>query len=591
MTKIKHPGFIPASITPAALAVLLCAMLLACTEKKADDSEAAHSAMAPDTANPALKPETPSMAGSWPKVTGTTVIGPFTGAQATLHPDNEAPHRIAYMGTDLGWSYEHQGQLHFLFGDTAADSQETPIEESSGSTFDDSFGAVDLGQWNQPETFSRENVPLIKLGQNPGTSEVAAINPGKPLELFKTPVSAFSNGSSEFGVFFTYKPKGCLSDSDCENGASCDIELGYYGPAYTDPKELTWACVEGETEVCIAETMTDDAGNPVPDSGFCVDRSSTIFTDTPLGRRAAVSVELLIGRRDPQSPKHYHTEWVWQTSKFMNPAFRTVQAFEPPGQAPADFVADFGPALKPGEHSRLFIWGRPHFVGVGSKGRFLGQYFAYTDLPGEDTIDPRLMYFSGLNQEGQAQFSPREADAVPLDQDSSLPGVQPNNQYDIVDQVSVAWVPQLSKWIEFYGGGMITRPLDPYLPTCGVLELFTGDECKLVEIGNGAIRMRSADHPWGPWSPPQDVIVAGDPAVPEGQYGPGGMLYHPQCSGPDCAPHSTRPDLVDVEYGWFYAANIIEQWTRPAGEGVDIIWNASTWDPYRVILLRTHIEP
>jgi len=49
--------------------------------------------------------------------------------------------------------------------------------------------------------------------------------------------------------------------------------------------------------------------------------------------------------------------------------------------------------------------------------------------------------------------------------------------------------------------------------------------------------------------------------------------------------------LKDVEYGWFYAANIIEQWTRPAGDGVDIIWNASTWDPYRVILLRTHIEP
>ena len=49
--------------------------------------------------------------------------------------------------------------------------------------------------------------------------------------------------------------------------------------------------------------------------------------------------------------------------------------------------------------------------------------------------------------------------------------------------------------------------------------------------------------------------------------------------------------VAEVEYGWFYAANIIEQWTRPAGTGVDLIWNASTWDPYRVILLRTHLEP
>ena len=43
------------------------------------------------------------------------------------------------------------------------------------------------------------------------------------------------------------------------------------------------------------------------------------------------------------------------------------------------------------------------------------------------------------------------------------------------------------------------------------------------------------------------------------------------------------------EYGFFYSANIIEQWTRPTSEGVDIVWNASTWDPYRVVLLRTHI--
>jgi hypothetical protein len=533
----------------------------------------------------------PLLALAQPRVTETTVIGPLTGAQAKLHPDNVTPIPVAYQGTDLGWTYEHRGQLEMLFGDTASDSAETPIEASSGGVYDDSFGSIDLAQWNQPESFTRENMPLVKLGQNPGTNEVAAINPGKPMELFKTPVGGFSNGHSEFGVFFTYKPMGCSTDADCVNGASCDTGLGYFGPAYTDPAGVTWACVEGEAAQCIAATMLDDEGAPVPDSGFCVDRSSSIYTDTPLGRRAALSVELLIGRRDPISPKHYHTEAVWQTSKFMNPAFRTVQAFEPPGQAPEGFVADLGPAMHPGEHSKVFIWGRPHFVGVAAKGRHLGEYFAYVTLPGGSAIKWQPMYYAGLDEKGQPRFSSREADAVPVDQDSSQPGVQANDLFDIVDQVSVAWVPQLAKWIQFYGGGMITRPLPPALPTCGVLELFTGPECKLVEIGNGAIRMRSADVPWGPWTPPQDVIVAGDPALPEGQYGPGGMLYHPKCSGPTCAPHSTRPELAQVEYGWFYAANIIEQWTRPAGKGVDIIWNASTWDPYRVILLRTHIEP
>jgi len=526
-----------------------------------------------------------------PTATETTVIGPLTGAQAALHPDNIEPVPVAYMGTDLGWSYEHQGQLQFLFGDTAADNAETPIEASTGSTFDDSFGSIDLARWNQPESFTRDNMPLLKLGQNPGTSEVAAIDPGKPMELFKTPVGGFSNGSDEFGVFFTYKPMGCRNDGDCRNGASCDTGLGYYGPRYTDPAEITWACIEGSSEACIADTMQDDAGNPVAGSGFCVDRSSTVYSNTPLGRRAALSVELLIGRRDHQTPKRYHTEWVWQTSKFMNPAFRTVQAFEPPGSEPEGFVPDLGPATAPGAHSKLFVWGRPHFVGVRAKGRYVGQYFAYLALPGDAAQEWQPMYFSGLDGNGQPRFSPREADAVPLDQDSTTPGVQPQNVYDIIDQTSVAWVPQLSRWIEFYGGGMIIRPLPPYLPTCGVLELFTGPECTLVEIGNGALRMRTAPQPWGPWTPPQDLIEAGDPTVPTGQYGPGGMLYQPKCQGPTCAPHSTRPELAEVEYGWFYAANIIEQWTRASGNGVDIIWNASTWDPYRVILLRTHIEP
>ena len=29
----------------------------------------------------------------------------------------------------------------------------------------------------------------------------------------------------------------------------------------------------------------------------------------------------------------------------------------------------------------------------------------------------------------------------------------------------------------------------------------------------------------------------------------------------------------------------------PADGGVDLYWNASTWDPYRVVLLRTRIKP
>lgn len=531
-----------------------------------------------------------SSASAAPTAGETNVIGPFTGPQAPLHPDNLAPHRIEYYGTDLGWTYEHQGQLQILFGDTMANEIGDPIEASSGGRLEDSFGSIDLARWNRPQTFTRENMPLIRLGQNPDSAEMAAIDPGHAMEGFKTPVAGFSNGVDEFAVFFTYKPLGCATDADCPNGTRCDTGLGYVGTPWTSDEGLTLACAGGSSPACIASTLTDASGKPVADSGFCNDPSSTVYADTQAGRTAAVAVKQLIATRDRDVPKKYQTNHVWHTSKFMNPAVRTVASFAPPRPG-EDHAPDYRPAQEAGPQSRVFIWGRPHFIGVNATGRGVGQYFAYVDLPAGPGYAWQPHYFAGLDEHGLPRFSPAEGDAVPSDLDDTQPGVQAVDPHDIVDQVSIAWIPQLSRWLMIYGGGMINLPLEPALPKCGVLELFTQDECTQVVIGNGAFRMRTAEHPWGPWTPPQDLIVPGDPAIAAGQYGPGGMLRHPDCTAPDCAPHTAARDINPREYGFFYSANIIEQWTRPAGDGVDVIWNASTWDPYRVILLRTRIDP
>jgi hypothetical protein len=143
----------------------------------------------------------------------------------------------------------------------------------------------------------------------------------------------------------------------------------------------------------------------------------------------------------------------------------------------------------------------------------------------------------------------------------------------------------------FYGGGSSTLPLPPPLNDCGVLQLFAGADCKSANMENGAVRMRTADNPWGPWSAAQDVLVGGDVAIADEQHGPGGVLYHPNCKGKTCATPTRSPFYKSNEYGFFYAANIIEQWTRPAGGGVDVLWDVSTWDPYRVVLVRTRIMP
>jgi hypothetical protein len=112
---------------------------------------------------------------------------------------------------------------------------------------------------------------------------------------------------------------------------------------------------------------------------------------------------------------------------------------------------------------------------------------------------------------------------------------------------------------------------------------------------DGAIQIRFADQPWGPWSPPQPVLRGGDPSqpfAPGSQYAEGGILFHPACTGPNCVP-GNPPDFSTrgvAPYGFLYGPNIIDCWTeaRP-GDQADLYWNVSTWNPYQVVLIKTRV--
>jgi len=521
----------------------------------------------------------------------TEVLGPFTGHDAKLHPGNVSPVQIRYYGTDLGWSYAHQGRLQFLFGDTAATESGEPIEAATGRAYDDAFGSIDLEEWTDPARITRGNVPPILIGQHAGSPEAAALDPGHPMESFKTPVGGFSNGRNEYGVFYFSKPRGCRVDADCGDGLACDTGLGYFGSPVDDDAGLTLACADG-TPACNADTMRTAGGEPIAGSGFCVDTTSSAWADTPVGRISGVAVHNLIGIRSTEDPRRYTNVRRWLTNKFSNPAFRTVERFDPT-EGVDRAHRDYSDAKGAGGGQRVFIWGRPGFVGVGARQRSLGMYFAYVDMPVGADFEWNVRYFVGTDANGRPQFSPDEHRAVAVDLDATRAGVQTEETWDIVDQVSIAWVEPLGKWVMLYGGGMVTLPTKE-LPRCGVLELFARDECTDVVVGKGAIHMRTADQPWGPWTAPQDVLEGGDPAIspPELQYAPGGVLRHPDCKGDACVGHTDFEGINPREYGFLYAANIISEWTRPApGGGADILWNVSTWDPYRVVLVRTRIRP
>jgi hypothetical protein len=526
-----------------------------------------------------------SVVAAAPRPGSTEVLGPFVGFDAQLHPDNQKPHPIAYTGTDLGWTYSHGGKIHFLFGDTHAGEKGEPISR----VHDDTFGTIDLADWPDPGRIARGNVPVVRLGQDAGSSQASGIDPGQPMEGLKTPLGGFSNGTREFGLFITGKPQVCSKDAECSKGFSCDAGVGFIGVRPDIQPGLTLPCSD-DAAACQRDTQFDTRGAPVAGSGLCTDRTSTIWSDTDFGRVGAYAIRQVVGVRSESDPRRYTDIREWLTNKFTNPAVRTVADFVP-ARGSGRARQDYRPAGNAGANRRVFLWGRPGFIGVNAKNSTLGLYFAYVDMPAGPGFDWDVNYYTGTGADGAPRFSREQREAAAVDLDASEVGIQPQEIHDIVQHMSIAWVEPLGKWVMFYGGGISKFPIPQLLPRCGTLQIFARTDCDSVVVGNGAIRMRTADDPWGPWTPPQDVFVGGDPEQRPvaDQYGTGGVLHHPACTGDGCQAPSEY--MLKGDYGWLYGANIIEEWIRPAGNGVDLIWNASTWDPYRVILLRTRIDP
>ncbi|MFO1466018.1 MAG: DUF4185 domain-containing protein [Steroidobacteraceae bacterium] len=519
-----------------------------------------------------------------PTILSTEYLGPFLGHDAPLDEANRSPRALHFYGTDLGFSYQHAGEIVFLFGDSWATESYSPIQPSTAGRFDDTWGTLSLSAWKDGAGIDRDHLPHPVLPRLGGTDEVAAIDPGQVMDLGKTPLHGFSNGRAEFALFGFGKPQGCVADRDCTSGLACDAGLGYAGVPCTEEGGATTACIDG-IPGCHADTMTGKDGRAIAHSGLCVVAGAS--TDrSERSRLSRVAMLLRLGARRQDEPARYDSIR-WMTNRFINATARTVQRFDP--RSIGGPAADYRNAEAAGPFRKVLLWGRPGFAGIRRNGHSLPLYFGYADLPAASTPTWRMHYFTGLRA-GVPQFSGRESEAVALDLDDSSPGTQTEEQHDIVNQMSVVWIGRLHKWVMLYGGGSSDLPL-PFAPACGVLQLFAGNECREVDMEDGAIRMRTADEPWGPWSPAQTVIAAGETRRAAGQYGPGGALHHPDCSEASCASHTRTPFYRAKEYGFFYAANIIEPWITDRAGTIELLWNVSTWDPYRVVLMRTRIKP
>jgi hypothetical protein len=524
-----------------------------------------------------------------------TLLGSLAGPFYTPAPGQEA---LPFFGTDLGVSFTHGSEIRILFGDTWLDEVGTPLTVSH----DDCQGTISLGDFPDGDAVDAFLNALPASAQGPVWSrpaptlrlDEASDGTLAPIELFrggaqdqlvdfglaKAVVAGFSdNRDGAFAIFRRDVAVACAPTAagipTCDEGFVCDTEMGFCS---NTTGEYPQPCVLGTTRCGIGTCVVSSGG------GLCQDRTSSMYkAGDEDGRLESVVIEHELGNADLDAPARYATV-PWRTNKFTNPIAKPVSDFDPDRADPDD--NDYALPTSASDRQMLLIWGRPHSVGTKAAGRDARLYFAYSEMPERSDAGPvgfNPQYLSALDDDGRPSFSTNPADAIALD--LSGDPLPENERYDIVDRTAITYVPSLERWVMFYGGD--------FAPA--VLSVFVGPNFDLVERApTGAIHARFARHPWGPWSAPQPVLEAGDPAAEPlaALYASGGILHHSRCVGADCAPGAPAWIFIAAPDGFLYAPNIFDAFTevREDGEAVDVYWNVSTWNPYQVMFLRTRLR-
>lgn len=513
----------------------------------------------------------------------THALAAQVGLYATPAPGQAG----ALTGADLGWTFAHRDELWVMFGDSWWID---PV--NAASLPDDALGRISLRDFPDGasvDAFVRDHpaprgqpawraagptMPVVMRAPGLGFAPIIPERAGQPVPsgVGFVPVTGFSNGRDDagegvFAIFFSFEHVACV-DGRCENGLECDPELGVAALERFNPP-----CVVGSTPAC-------QRG-----AGFCQDRTSSIYdANSEVARTMSLALRQDVGATTPADPVHFKTQ-PWVTQRFMNATSRTVTDFDAArGESGGN---DYTPARgNSWPRSGVFVWGRPHFGGIGAEGRDAQLYLLWVPMPQLDAqqhFEWRPQYFAGLDPAGVPQFSAREVDARPLDLDATTPGEQPEEVRDGIGQMSVSWIPSLERFVMFYGGEASPMFANP---------IFGSDIDKVRHDAGGSLFARYARHPWGPWTPPQPLMAAGD--VSSGaeaieQYGPGGILAHDNCRGVDCARYDPvyLLDWPNNNNGVLYGPSIIDAWTTARGQATDVYWFVSTWNPYQVVLMRT----
>lgn len=303
---------------------------------------------------------------------------------------------------------------------------------------------------------------------------------------------------------------------------------------------------------------------------------------------------IYIGFRDPTAaPNASPARTIYRAGvevdmpRFRNPTAVTVAHYDPAEPSRNDWSA--------GSHT-LLLFGRGDFSGPNARDVYLAQHRLPLVQP-DGSMQWTPSYFAGLSADGPTWTS-------------EVSQAQPvlANDFQRTMQFDVAWFPELQKWVMLYGGDVADW-----------IDAQTNSD----QPRHGALHMRLADAPWGPWSAATPVFwrehaaafmhcdaPAGAqgsgcdldalPDDPAHSYAPGTwapqLLDFPGCipgsltpSQPNFMPGSVVPCLGS-QRGNLYGPSFLTPWTANlAGDqgyahAATLYFVVSTWMPYQVIL-------
>jgi len=493
-------------------------------------------------------------------------LGMLAGFEAKYATD------VNVYGSDMATSFQHDGQVVVLFGDTYNNPQgacDTKLGDN-----DDMVGTLPVARLEDmpqldvlTESDDSGKFRPVRLFRSSGESVL--------LDEFKVPISGFSTGDTAYAFFQAQIPVRCASDNrsggeECpkQEGVRCESNLSFCQPS---PVSTPGLCEAGQPACLIGGCSRGAA---------CIDTRSSQFDGSARGAAASVMSEVYLASARGDDLATYDVVGTWRTNVFSHLSARTVAHFSGTRSG-----ADYGPGA-----SDLLVWGRPAMH--AEEGRQAHLYFATTPLPvSVSDGELELRYYAGLDaRTGEPRWSDDAGEAAALSMDGE-PGGDPSEVQAIVTLTTVSWLGDpVRQWVMMYGGDLPTNLLVDPVGT-------------RAAPNTGAIVMRFADHPWGPWGAPLVHLVAGSPDVVGDAYGPGGIMFHEGCvDQPNARCARSDPYSLDLfaqcvmrpyrDPGRLYAPAIVDAYTHPNEQGgIDFTWAVSTWLPYAAYLLETSIHP